>query len=349
MLGLDTRALRIVWTVFLFFLIVVITYTIRDTLLVFAAAIFLAYMISPVVMLVERFVPKRRTLALAVVYVILIGAIVGIGFALLPPIVDEATNLFTKLPSMFAGGALARIPMPHWLEPERDQVLNTLHREATALQSRLVPLLQEAGTKIVSGVTFVLPMILIPILAFFFIKDGHTIRCALIGSVDDGHDRGTLEQILDDIHEVLKNYIRALVLLSITSFCAFALFLSIMQYPYHLLLAGIAAILEFIPVIGPAAGLAIMLIVVAISGTGGLVWIIIFWACYRVFQDYILNPYLMSAGVELHPLLVLFGVLAGEKIGGIPGMFFSVPILAILRVVYGQLRSSYAQGPLARA
>jgi predicted PurR-regulated permease PerM len=56
----------------------------------------------------------------------------------------------------------------------------------------------------------------------------------------------------------------------------------------------------------------------------------------------------MSSGVELHPLLVLFGVLAGEKIGGIPGMFFSVPVLAILRVVYNQLRASYARGQLAR-
>jgi predicted PurR-regulated permease PerM len=48
----------------------------------------------------------------------------------------------------------------------------------------------------------------------------------------------------------------------------------------------------------------------------------------------------MSSGVELHPLLVLFGVLAGEKIGGIPGMFFSVPALALLKVTYVHLRRS---------
>jgi predicted PurR-regulated permease PerM len=50
----------------------------------------------------------------------------------------------------------------------------------------------------------------------------------------------------------------------------------------------------------------------------------------------------MSSGVELHPLLVLFGVLAGEKIGGVPGMFFSVPALAMLKVVYSHARRTVA-------
>jgi predicted PurR-regulated permease PerM len=52
-----------------------------------------------------------------------------------------------------------------------------------------------------------------------------------------------------------------------------------------------------------------------------------------MFQDYVLQPYLMSSGVELHPLLVLFGALAGESLGGLWGMFLSVPVLAILRIV----------------
>jgi predicted PurR-regulated permease PerM len=170
----------------------------------------------------------------------------------------------------------------------------------------------------------------------------------LLGSVDDGHDRTTVELILDDVHSVLKNYIRALVILSIASFCAYTIFLSSMGYSYELLLAGLAGILEFIPVIGPVAALLIILIVCGVvNGAGGLIWIAIFWACYRVFQDYILNPYLMSAGVELHPLLVLFGVLAGEKIGGIPGMFFSVPVIAILRVIYGHLKGAYVRRPLS--
>ncbi len=149
-----------------------------------------------------------------------------------------------------------------------------------------------------------------------------------------------LDRILDDIHEVLRNYIRALVFLSIASFCAWAIFLSVLGYPYELLLAGVSAILEFIPVIGPAAALAILLAVCLVTGTGGLLWIVIFWASFRVFQDYVLNPYLMSSGIEIHPLLVLFGVLAGDAIGGVPGMFFSVPVLAILRLIFVRMRTA---------
>jgi predicted PurR-regulated permease PerM len=116
-----------------------------------------------------------------------------------------------------------------------------------------------------------------------------------------------------------------------------------MREHYELLLAGLAGILEFVPVVGPAAALAIILAVSGIAGSGGLLWIIIFWGLNRVFQDYVLNPYLMSAGVEIHPLLVLFGVLAGDKIAGIAGMFFSVPVLALLKVVYVHARRAVAE------
>jgi predicted PurR-regulated permease PerM len=348
MLGTDERALRITWTVFLVALALLIVYVIRDTLLVFAAAIFFAYMLLPVVALIERFVQKRRTLALSVVYILLVGAMVGIGFALVPALAAEATSLATHLPKMMEGGRLATIPLPHWLDPVRAQIIETLSREAASLEAKVVPLIQQAGKSILSGVGYVLPMILIPILAFFFLKDGRDIRRALLGSVDDGHDRTTVELILDDVHLVLKNYIRALVILSIATFCTYAIFLSVMGYSYELLLAGLAGVLEFIPVIGPVAALLIILIVCGIaSGAAGLFWIVVFWACYRVFQDYILNPYLMSAGVEIHPLLVLFGVLAGEKIGGIPGMFFSVPVIAIFRVIYGHLKGAYIRRPLS--
>jgi predicted PurR-regulated permease PerM len=90
-------------------------------------------------------------------------------------------------------------------------------------------------------------------------------------------------------------------------------------------------------------------VVSSATGAGGLVWIIVFWVLYRVFQDYVLNPFLMSSGVEIHPILVLFGVLAGDKLGGIPGMFFSVPILAILKVVLTNLSRAATERELSVA
>ena len=73
MLGIDQRAFRVTWTVCLFALLLLIAYWIRETLMVFATAIFLAYMLAPIVFLVERFVHKRRTLALGLVYILSLG------------------------------------------------------------------------------------------------------------------------------------------------------------------------------------------------------------------------------------------------------------------------------------
>ncbi len=130
----------------------------------------------------------------------------------------------------------------------------------------------------------------------------------------------------------------ALVLLSLAAFVFYFGALSILGVPYAILLAGIAAILEFIPLVGPLTGSIVIVLVAAFTGYPHLLWIVIFLVVYRIFQDYVLSPYLMSAGVEIHPMLVLFGVLAGEQLAGIPGMFFSVPVMAALRVIFVRLR-----------
>jgi predicted PurR-regulated permease PerM len=349
MLGIDERALRIVWTIFLFGLLLALIYYIRDIILIFAGSVFLAYMLSPIVGLVEKFIPKRRGIALTIVYCILIGLLVLLGFELIPMLAEQATSLLTRLPTLVSGGVLAHLWLPQWLEPIREQVIAAMNRQATDLQAKAVPFLQQVSTKILSGLGEMLPLILIPILTFFFLKDARTIRDSLLAVAEDGHERTTLENILRDIHGVLQSYIRALVLLAVASFSAWAIFLSVMRYPYELLLAGVAGILEFIPVVGPAAALVIMVLVVLVTGSGGLLWIVIFWGAFRIFQDYVLNPYVMSSGIEMHPLLVLFGVLAGEKIGGIAGMFFSVPVLAILRVIYDRLRETHRRKQLTAA
>lgn len=337
MFGINTRALGVTWTVFLFCLVLALVWWIRSTLMVFAAAVFFAYMISPVVDVVERTFKRRRGLALAVVYCLLIGTLVFLGLNLVPTVTDQAISLAKRLPGLISGGNLAKLPLPSPLEPMREEVIPMLSKAATNLETRIVPFLQEAGTRLLSGLGELLPIILIPIFAFFFLKDARSMRGALLANLSRRH-RPTVDKILSDIHNVLRNYIRALVLLSIASFVAWAVFLSIMRYPYELLLAGISAILEFIPVVGPAAALVIMVTVFLVTGSGGILWVVIFWMGFRVFQDYVLSPYLMSSGIELHPLLVLFGVLAGEALAGIPGMFFSVPVLAILRVVVNRMQ-----------
>jgi predicted PurR-regulated permease PerM len=155
--------------------------------------------------------------------------------------------------------------------------------------------------------------------------------------VEDGPRRALLDDVMADLHLLLAHYMRALVLLSLATFTAYSIAFSIMGVPFAILLAALGGMLEFIPMVGPLSAGVMILIVGAVSGAP-LLAILIFLLAYRVFQDYILSPHLMGQGVEVHPLLLLFGVFAGAEVAGIPGTFLSVPVLAMVRILYLRFR-----------
>jgi predicted PurR-regulated permease PerM len=228
--------------------------------------------------------------------------------------------------------------MPGWLEPYRERIVDAVTTQVEAGAKELVPLLQRAGGKLATFATGLLFLVLVPILSFFFLKDASDIRRHFVGFFYGDPNLPVVEQVLNDLHNLLGKYIRALALLSGATFVSYMIFLGIAGVPYSVLLAAIAAPLEFIPVVGPLTASVIILLVASFSGYQHLLWIVIFLGAYRIFQDYVLAPYLMSEGVELHPLLVIFGVLAGEEIGGISGMIISVPLIATLRVIFVRLQ-----------
>lgn len=84
--------------------------------------------------------------------------------------------------------------------------------------------------------------------------------------------------------------------------------------------------------------------VAGFSGYPHLLWLIGFIVAYRLFQDYALNPYLMSEGVKVSPLLVIVGLLAGEQLGGVAGIFLSVPVIAALKIVLSRAWAAQSLG-----
>jgi predicted PurR-regulated permease PerM len=340
-LGIDPKAARVTWTVFLVALLLATAYAIRQTLAVFVIALLFAYLLMPLVGFVERITPQRVSarLSLAIVYLLLVGALVALGLTLGSRLADEANSLAMQLPALVRNPEWAqRIPLPSWLEPARASIIQKVQEQLSSGGEEILPYIKSLGGQLVSGAKYVLYFVLIPILAFFFLKDGRVIRNEFVIGLVEEHRRPVVDSILEDINRLLGEYIRALVLLSLASFAASSIFLAFSGAPYAVLLAGVAAIGEFVPVVGPAAGGLIVLIVTGLSGYNHVLLYIIFWVIYRGVQDYVLSPYLMSKGVQLNPMLVLFGVLAGEQIGGVLGMFLSVPLLAILRVVFVRLR-----------
>jgi predicted PurR-regulated permease PerM len=151
--------------------------------------------------------------------------------------------------------------------------------------------------------------------------------------VNAGPRKELLDDLMADVNLLLAHYMRALVLLALSAFTAYSIFFAIIGVPFGILLAALAFLLEFIPMVGPLAASVIILLVAGVSGAPVLATLI-FLGAYRLLQDYVISPHLMGHGAQLHPLLVLFGVFAGAEVAGIAGTFLSVPVLALARIVY---------------
>lgn len=339
MLGIDRRALSVAWTLFLFALVLGVVYSAGRVLIVFGVAIIFAHLLSPIVNYIEsRYLARLpRVASLMIVYIALLGVIVGITIPLGERISHEAESFARKLPDVVQSNPLENLPIPAWLEPWRPEVTSFVHDRFSDIGQRIGPMLSGLGTQIITGLGTLVTVVLVPILAFFILKDGAMIRNAVVQSFERNRQE-LVNGIFSEVHLLLIQYIRALVLLAMATFAFYSLFLGISGGPFPVLLSGVAAVLEFIPAVGPLSGAVIIMVVSVANGYPHMLILLIFLGVYRLFQDYVLNPYLMSSGVELHPLVVLFGVLTGAELLGVPGMFFSVPVMAVLRLVINRLR-----------
>jgi predicted PurR-regulated permease PerM len=347
MLGIERSAARYTWTAAMVLLFLWLVYQLRSTLFIFALALLFAYLLSPLVDLLDRAIPRKgtRTLALALAYVIFIGAVVLVGIQIGTRVVSQAETLAKRLPDM-----LAQLEQPAPIAPEavnslKAQVISRLRSDWAQRSSDIMGELPSAGLKFLSAASNLIYVVIVPVLAFFFLKDGDLIRGNMLEFLDTGPLRGVVESVVADIHLLLARYMRALVLLSLSTFTAYAVFFTIMGVPFGVLLAVVAMALEFIPMIGPLTAVAAILLVTLISGAH--FWTVtIFLVAWRMFTDYFLSVRLMGQGVQLHPLLVLLGVFGGAEVAGVAGSFLSVPVLAMARILYVRTRRSRLSAPL---
>ncbi len=329
MLGIDIRAARATWTVVLVLGVIYSAWLMRQTALVFIVALLFAYLVSPVVDLLQKAMPVlSRGPALAIVYFALMIALGAGVFFVGSAVAEQAASLAAKAPQY-----LSRLDQPSGNGP-LDAVLGQVRAQVEAHSAQILAWMSKAGWSFLLAAGDSVFVVLVPVLSFFFLKDAGALRQYLLSSVVEPGGRSVVEELLSDLHLLLAQYMRALVILSAAAFAAYALFFSAAGIPYPLLLAALGAPLEFIPIIGPLIAAALVLTVDAFGGFEHTVALLIFLSLYRLFQDYVVSPLLLSEGMELHPLVVMFGAFAGAEIGGVAGAFLSVPVMAALRIVY---------------
>jgi predicted PurR-regulated permease PerM len=336
--GLDRQAARCTWTVVFIILVVALLYLIRETLFIFVVALLFAYLLWPVVKVLDRHLPGRSKVpALTVVYLAIVGFLIVMGIALASRVVQEANALAARLPDLLTNFQPPIAPAAsHYVLPLKMTVISTVQQQLANHSRDILAMLSNAALGVMARAGSLLFIILIPILSFFFLKDGREMRNAVLGILAAGARRDMMYRIAADLHVLLAQYMRALVLLGVVASVFYGLVFSLLGVPYAILLAAVAFPLEFIPMVGPLAGATIVLLVAGLSGSHHLLGLFVFLLAFRFFQDYVVSPQLLSAGMKLHPLLVIFGILAGGSIAGIAGCFLSVPVLAALRIVYRQ-------------
>ena len=348
MLGLDARAARYAWTIVLVLLLVSLVYLVGKTLFIFVVALLFAYLLWPLVHFLDQRLPGRSKIpSLAIVYLMLLGIIVVIGIEVGSRVALQANALAGRFPEL-----LTKLEQPLAPEPPHSigmRIAAEIQHQLTEHSRDLIVPISHAFMGLLTHAEILLFIVLVPILSFFFLKDGKALLASLLNAVADESKREMFNDIAHDVHVLLAQYMRSLVLLGLAASFAYASFFSLIGLPYGLLLGAIAFFFEFVPLVGPLTSAVIILLVAGLSGFGHIVWILLFLAAFRLFQDYILSPHLLSSGMKVHPLWIIFGVLAGGQIAGIAGSFLSVPIMATLRILYRQMQKRHFTSTVAHA
>jgi predicted PurR-regulated permease PerM len=346
---IDLRTTRVLFTALLFVLALGFLYVAHYTLMAFLFAVFFAYLVDPAVSRLDRWT-RGRGRAIAVIYIFLIVLLATFFFFVGPKIAHQAQRLRANLPTVLdkvRSGEIAQdIGQQHgWSRETREQLQAFLANHSDTLAY----VAQRAGIRLAEAAQESWLLIVVPILAAFFLKDGRAFSHVLLGLVHARPQREFLEGVLNDLNQMLAHFIRAQLTLAAFSLVAYTAFMAAMGVPYALVLGAAGGMLEFVPVVGP---LVASLLIVAVSLLMSFShWLVLlgFLAAWRIVQDYVVSPRIMGESMELHPLAAIFGVLAGGEIAGVLGVYLSIPVMASLRIVWRRWRL-YAEkqrfGPL---
>lgn len=337
MFSLDDRAGNVVTTVALFMAAAAILYLARGAFLILLLSLFFAYLLEPAVTSVQqhsRLSQKYRTWAIAQVY--LIGTLVlgGLGYEFGPHLAAQIRNLNKAVTEIVeglsrgraAGGLVGRhsfnAAQQVWIE-------NLLARH----HDFIAHVFERGAASAAYVAASAIWLFAIPILAIFFLRDGGQMADAVINAVERQVDGIPIKRILQQVDTMLAKYIRAQLALAGLSFVFYSVSMLVLRFPYAMALAALGAVLEFLPAVGWIAS-AVSMLTVGFLTHSHWIWMVGLVVVWRLVQNYVNSPRIMGNSLELQPLTVVFALMVGAQVGGIAGVYLSVPTVAVLRIVW---------------
>ncbi len=313
----------------------------------FVAMATLGEMLVPVLVgviiayLLDGLVEKSRQLgaprlsAVALVFILFLTFFVFSILWLMPRLWSQLTQLVTQLPYIIASGQELLLQLPEkypnlFSEQQVTDLIAAIRGEITAMGQRVLSL---SVASVFGLITLMVYIILVPVLAFFFLKDKQRILNWFSERLP--RERPLANQVWHDVNQQVSNYVRGKVWeIFIVGGVTFATF-SLMGLQYSLLLATIVGLSVIVPYIG-AAVVTVPVAIIAWFQWGWSAdfgWLLFAYGVIQALDGYLLVPLLFSEVVDLHPVAIIIAILVFGGLWGFWGVFFAIPLATLVQAV----------------
>ncbi|MCL2873176.1 MAG: AI-2E family transporter [Betaproteobacteria bacterium] len=318
----------------------------------FAGAI-LAYLGSPVVSWLSK-KGVSRTLGTLLVIVLLMAAVAVLLFVLIPLIRSEASLIAKRVPELFDHFSTT-------LLPKIESFLGiSLSFDMNALRTLLIDNLdsaQEVSMRVLAGVkngsqmllSVVINIVLIPVVMFYLLRDWDR----LLQSIDELVPRrwhGKTAEIAGQINAVLGEFIHGQFLVMLVLGIYYVVALWLVGLEFALPIGILTGLLVFIPYVGYGIGLALATVAALLQWNGWPFFaaVLAVYGVGQLLENYVLVPYLVGDRIGLHPLVVIFVLLAFGQLFGFVGVLLALPVSAAILIALRHLSAAYKESPLYR-
>jgi len=343
--GPPTRVvLRII---FIFLLVAVLLWVViklTGVILLLVLSIFFAYLVSPLVdffrkprTIKGRTIAIPRAVAILLSYVVILATIVIAIFVILPTLSNQYPEFTTQAKGYWKTLGERSTQLNEYFKSRRmpEPIVEAVDSAIPKLIEKVSATVSELVTSSFAYLTFLPWLILIPILAFFLLKDVESFRRSALQMLPRGRWRWRGDEFFQDVNSTLAAYTRAQLTACLLIGVICALGFTVLRLPGGLVMGVIAGVFEFVPLVGPLL-VAVMAALLALlhAGPFNAFLVLLFLGVLRIIHDYFTYPRLIGQGIHLHPLAVIFAILSGAELGGVAGIFLAIPVVAILTVSY---------------
>ena len=313
--------------------------TLVPTLLLIAVAVLLAMTIYPLVQRLET-LGVRRSLANAAVILLVLTAVGLFAVFVLPPIIEQATELYGRLPE-FRTQAESRLRGEH-------PFLATLAGQLLALPTspEVAHWFRPAvwgGTAVQAVTAFVLMLAL----SFYLVVDGKRTYAWLLAYAPRAQ-RPRIALTAPAVCDVAVAYMQAQLLTSLLNGAFVLILLTLLDVPAAFPLALLAAVCDAIPVLGVILSAGPAALVALTVSPAAAATVVVGFLLYQIFENYVLIPWIYGNRLRLSPLAVLMAVLIGGSLYGVVGAILFLPIAAAYPIIEKiWLREALSEGTVA--